>query len=708
MCALHFQLTSISAHIFFQLTSTFTHRDDQPQHSSNPTIIRHAMTTISLPGPLFLTDLVNHGKENPQTWRDLAKAFASRLGRELASKEDFTRLLWVYLPDQAKQQLFRHLPAVKQAELAEIAKKYDEPDYKVNPYHKHRPHPAVEALLQRPDHSLDHFNTYLDNLPDLDALISLLADQKHLTDPIDQANIYETERALFEDCHHKVITSRHDKCALLYEALDDVHRAQFERKLIPSLRAQRSTRTNPYLLHTSLAENHDVFTTSESHPSLLTPPLDNEDLSGPDEILVAAPPRQKLLLLSMPKVKPTLPVLGDRVPGGKSLPPTSPPPNTANDSDSENDDGKTTGPVQHPPWQGVPGKPMSKPSKKNASYVPQERWKEWPLYDLWVDYKLGERPPASVRLDDWNLRHVCDYEEKETRVTQWPADFDRDGNIRRKRANYGYAAKQLNKDGLWQYLVFKSYYQLIGNEARGNTRSDVLTLVGGPDAIKGERHPYIRIGQNAIVQQYLGPYPPAQHPPSQQPSVQPFPEPDPTTPNVSLSRSVGTPGLPQSQSFASSPPSALDLITSANPATKRRSEDIREDYLRKRARGIIDSDSDSDVAAPVQTPDRAEAALRATEHLISGILHADKDLGARLKAERKAITKLQAMTTNLVEMARDLATLHQETVQMAAKQLCHLPQMAQEHLTDPDAARIARHATAEVNRLHAPLKPREQ
>lgn len=52
------------------------------------------------------------------------------------------------------------------------------------------------------------------------------------------------------------------------------------------------------------------------------------------------------------------------------------------------------------------------------------------------------------------------------RGAAWPADFDRQGEIRALRANYGNEAVMMNNAGEDCYTVFKGYYQLCGEAGR--------------------------------------------------------------------------------------------------------------------------------------------------------------------------------------------------------------------------------------------------
>jgi len=115
-------------------------------------------------------------------------------------------------------------------------------------------------------------------------------------------------------------------------------------------------------------------------------------------------------------------------------------------------------PLSHPPYVGKAGKEISVDGK---SAVNQTTWIAWPLY------KFDDTPPQHVRLDDKAIYEVLmDIGiTAKRRATDWPADFDKTGDIRMNRANYGRPAYVTTSEGL-AYAVFKEYYQLVGEEAR--------------------------------------------------------------------------------------------------------------------------------------------------------------------------------------------------------------------------------------------------
>jgi len=148
---------------------------------------------------------------------------------------------------------------------------------------------------------------------------------------------------------------------------------------------------------------------------------------------------------------------------------------------------KNPEPVNHELWRGDgPGKKID---TAGASNIPQAVWREWKLYTGTPDYP-DEPPPDRVRLDDYNVYMAIRKMQGNERGAAWPADFDRQGDIRALRANYGNEAVMMNNAGEDCYAVFKGYYQLCGEEGREagvKTRYGTHQTGGGDSLRPGDK-----------------------------------------------------------------------------------------------------------------------------------------------------------------------------------------------------------------------------
>jgi hypothetical protein len=86
-------------------------------------------------------------------------------------------------------------------------------------------------------------------------------------------------------------------------------------------------------------------------------------------------------------------------------------------------------PLDHPAYTDQLGKDI-KSDNKNAAI--QETWSGWPLY------QGKQNPPVRVRLDDKAALEVIQGKvSARARGEHWPGDFDKQGDLKINRANYG-------------------------------------------------------------------------------------------------------------------------------------------------------------------------------------------------------------------------------------------------------------------------------
>ncbi|KAI9874704.1 MAG: hypothetical protein M1830_009383 [Pleopsidium flavum] len=332
------------------------------------------------------------------------------------------------------------------------------------------------------------------------------------------------------------------------------------------------------------------------------------------------------------------------------------------EEDEEDTGLKNKMPVSHPEWEGTAGAPI----KVTGSRLSQDTWKDWPLYNVWLDYEAGEEPPPNVRLDDWHLRNALAYFAVPKRCSSWPADFNKQGDVRLARANYGYAAKafvpieeeDLEAGGSYYYVVYKRYYQMMGNE---NENNSLKTLVGDLN-IKNLAKPYLTIGSPAILQYRSGPS-------------------KKTHRNVQTLSQIST---------AKSIPDKKRSSAQAGLADSKK----KRTYLQRREEGLGSDTEDTEPLATTEILDdatkRAVAAIDASAALINEIMAVDEELGARLSAETKAIEAV-------VSLGNKLLVYHRETVKMAAKKLVGIPRKLEARLKESNQPGDATRMSNEMN-----------